>query len=241
MIKNTILNLLILILTWEVLAYFLNSLFFPSFFDIVRVGISKVSVEILCGEVWATVSRSLLAFLIANILSIIFGYLIWSSKLILDTTKFSIDFFRSIPAIVVFPVFMVFFGINDFSRILTVVFGIFWINLFSVIQILQNLPVATIRYLKSTKASKLDIFRYCICFVFFKNWISISRVSLSLALLIMITLEMIIGSNNGIGKVIIDAKNYFEIDLMYFWIMITGIIGYFLNTFILRLFTSFLL
>ena len=94
---------------------------------------------------------------------------------------------------------------------------------------LETLPQARIKYLKSLNASSVHIFQHCILFVLTKNWVATARVCLNLSLLIVITLEMFIGSNNGIGKAIIDSKNYFEINIMYFWIIVAGILGCGLN------------
>jgi ABC-type nitrate/sulfonate/bicarbonate transport system permease component len=149
------------------------------------------------------------------------------------------DFFSSLPTIVLFPLFMVIFGINDFSKVLVTIFGLFWIVLFNTTNSLQTVSQARIKYMQSLRADSLHIFQHYILFVLTKNWISNARICLNLALLITITLEMVIGSESGIGKQIIDAKNYYEINLMYFWIIVAGMLGYGLNLLVKIIETNF--
>ncbi len=224
-----ILSFLLPIILWEIFSLSIKSFFFPSLVAIVKEAFDNITVAKLLTNVWATLSLTLISFLVANFLGITFGYIISVQKKVSILFSFTNDFFRSLPTIVTFPVFMTIFGINDFSKILVTIFGLFWIVLFNTINSLQTLSQARIKYLKSLNASSIHIFQHCVSFILRKNWITTARVSLSLSLFITTTQEMVIGSNLGIGRAIVDAKNYYEINLMYFWIIVAGILGYGLN------------
>jgi ABC-type nitrate/sulfonate/bicarbonate transport system permease component len=157
------------------------------------------------------------------------GSVISTNKTLSILSVFTIDFMRSLPSIVVFPLFMILFGINDITKVLVTAFGIFWIVLFSTIQSVVAIDKTKIKYLKVHGASDWQLFRHYIFFVLFQNWLTTLKITLTLSLFITIVLEMFIGSEYGIGKALTDSKNYYEIPVMYFWIIVAGLVGYGLN------------
>jgi len=55
------------------------------------------------------------------------------------------------------------------------------------------------------------------------------RTALSLTIIIVVILEMFIGTHKGLGRLIYDAHMTYEIPAMYATIIITGLIGYGMN------------
>ena len=55
------------------------------------------------------------------------------------------------------------------------------------------------------------------------------RSGISIALVIVIVAEMFIGTQEGLGKRIIDAQQILNVKDMYASILITGLLGYILN------------
>jgi NitT/TauT family transport system permease protein len=55
------------------------------------------------------------------------------------------------------------------------------------------------------------------------------RSGISISLVIVIVAEMFIGTEQGLGKRIIDAQQILNVKDMYASILVTGILGYFLN------------
>ena len=55
------------------------------------------------------------------------------------------------------------------------------------------------------------------------------KTSLSLALIVVIVTELLIGTHTGLGKRITTAQQIYDIEAMYAAIILTGIIGYLLN------------
>ena len=86
-----------------------------------------VSQEILA-DVVVTLGRVSAAFFIACIVGIPTGLVLGSSKKVYTLFESTIDFFRSIPATALFPLFIIIFGIGDKSKIavaaLFILFGI---------------------------------------------------------------------------------------------------------------------
>jgi NitT/TauT family transport system permease protein len=230
MIKYTkYLGILLYPILWEFFSRILNNFYMPSVTKIVIDCYNALNFNIVISTIFVSLVGAIISFLIGNILGFVAGVVFSSSKFLIDITEFSVEFMRSLPSITIFPLFMIMFGINQFSKISVISFGIFWIVMFSVINSVKTISDVKVQYLKIHGANEYDIFRHYIFFVMYKNWVTMLGVTLSLSLFITLSVEMFVGSDTGIGKAIIDSKNYFEISQMYFWIAITGVIGYLLN------------
>jgi ABC-type nitrate/sulfonate/bicarbonate transport system permease component len=222
-------GIIFFVLLWEVFAQIFRDYFFPSFGLIFNDVILKVSLDLIYQNIFGTVVKTILGFLIGGMLGTAVGSIVATRVELVRFSTFIIDFMRSLPSISVFPLFMIVFGVNDFTKIMVVAFGIFWIMFFSTIQSIQTITEAKVRYLKIHGASSWEIFRHYIVFVLVRNWLSMIKITLNLSLFTTIVLEMFIGSEYGIGKALTDAKNYYEIPVMYFWIIMAGLVGYGLN------------
>jgi ABC-type nitrate/sulfonate/bicarbonate transport system permease component len=227
--KQELIGVLILLIAWEMFARLANNYFFPNLQIIWLGSISKVNITNLIQNLGTTVGKTLISFLVGSLFGIITGSIISTNKTLGILSVFTIDFMRSLPSIVVFPLFMILFGINDWTKVLVTAFGIFWIVLFSTIQSIGAIDKTKVKYLKVHGANDWQLFRHYIFFVLFQNWLTTLKITLNLTLFITVTLEMFIGSEYGIGKALTDAKNYYEITPMYFWIIVAGLVGYGLN------------
>jgi ABC-type nitrate/sulfonate/bicarbonate transport system permease component len=222
-------GIIFFLLVWELFAQSFRDYFFPSLWLIFGDVILKVSGELIYQNIFSTVFKTILGFLVGGLLGTGVGAIIATRIEFVRFSAFIIDFMRSLPSISVFPLFMIVFGVNDFTKIMVVAFGIFWIMFFSTIQSIQTVSKTKVRYLKIHGATSWEIFRHYIVFVLVRNWLSMIKITLNLSLFTTIVLEMFIGSEYGIGKALTDAKNYYEIPVMYFWIIMAGLVGYGLN------------
>jgi ABC-type nitrate/sulfonate/bicarbonate transport system permease component len=227
--KQELIGVFIFLIIWELFTKLVNNYFFPSLGVVWGDAVSKVGWLSLFQNLGVTTGKTLISFLIGSIFGLGFGVVISTSKSLIKYCLFGIDFMRSLPITVLFPIFMIIFGVNDITKIFVTSFGIFWIILFGTIQSISTIEEAKIKYLKIHGANDWQLFRHYILFVLFHNWLTNLKIVLNLTLFITITLEMFIGSEYGIGKAITDAKNYYEIPVMYFWIIIAGLVGYGLN------------
>ena len=74
-------------------------------------------------DVWSTVWRTLIAFIIAVPSGIIAGFLVENVRLLRVEGEFIVDFLRSIPATALIPVFMLIFGPQGAARIAVAAFS----------------------------------------------------------------------------------------------------------------------
>jgi NitT/TauT family transport system permease protein len=227
--RYQILGLIFPILVWEGLARLSGSVFVPSFMLIIGDSWNSIGLEHLWNNTSVSIFKTLIAFAFANVGGLMLGYIFSLRKGIVDSLDFTTDFLRSLPVTALFPLAMIMFGFNEFSKTTIVAFGLFWIVLFSTIKAMQTLSAVKVNVFRSLGADQWEIFRHYVVYILFNNFVSAAKITLSMSLYITITFEMFIGSEFGIGKAIVDAKNYYEIPVMYFWIIMAGLIGYGLN------------
>lgn len=186
-----------------------------------------------------TLYRTLYAFGIAAILGIPVGIILGASERIYRSFEFLIDFFRSTPATAMFPLFLVIFGIGDFSKIAVAAFASWLIVLFNVAYGVMNARKTRILAARVMGAPRWRLFLDVIFFETLPQTFIGLRTAVSLTLVVIIVAEMFIGSTYGMGQRIIDAQQVFDLTQMYASIIATGIMGYTLNQLFLGLEAKF--
>lgn len=229
--KEFIIGPLVFISIWALFSYLkvFNPVLIPSpWAVIVRFG--QVFYR---GEIWAdlfaTVYRLFFGFALSIVIGIPLGLTLGSSKKLSDSSEFLIDFFRSIPASALFPMFLLFFGIGDKAKVSVVVFSCSLIIIVYTMYGVKNCKEARIKVAKVMNADKFSIFTKIIFPESLPHIFAGVRISISIALILVVVTEMFIGTKYGLGRLIYDSHLMFRISTMYVAIFITGILGYILN------------
>lgn len=187
----------------------------------------------LAADFAMTLDRTLRAFLIATVAGVPIGIMIGASERIYRSAEFPIDFFRSTPATAMFPLFMVIFGLGDFSKIAVAAFAAWLVILFNVAYGVMNSRPTRMLAAKVMGASRLNVFKDVMFYESLPQTFVGLRTGVSLALVVIVVAEMFIGSENGLGKRIIDSQITFDLPQLFGTIMVTGVLGYGLNLFFL--------
>ncbi|MGD1860217.1 MAG: ABC transporter permease [Leptolyngbyaceae cyanobacterium] len=183
----------------------------------------------LIRDFWLTLYRSLYAFAIAAVLGIPIGILLGANEQLYRSFEFLIDFFRSTPATAMFPLFLVVFGIGDFSKVAVAAFAGGLVIFFNVAYGVMNARKTRIMAARVMGTPRWRVFFDVIFFETLPQTFIGLRTAISLTLVVIIVAEMFIGSTNGMGQRIIDAQQVFDMPDMYASIIATGVMGYGLN------------
>ena len=222
---------ILILLVWFILVTFkiVSPLFLPSpqevFFEIISLFSSG---EILY-DIGYTLYRAILGFIIACIIGIPIGLLMGYSDKIYSSLEFVVEFFRAIPATALFPLFLLFFGIGDTSKIAIAAWAatlVLVINSMYGVHLGKELrrKAAKTMNIKGLSLFQKIIFPEALPYIF-----GGIRIAVSLTLVIVIVTEMFIGTNYGLGHRIIDAQMVYRISEMYATILILGILGFLIN------------
>ena len=212
-----------------------NKLMFPNPLIIVKQFFVLIISKEMYSDLFLTLSRVILGTCISILIGVPFGLVFGYFNKFYDMCEFVIDFFRSIPATALFPLFILFFGVGNTSKIML---GAWIATLVIIVNTAYGVKHANKAYFKMAKVYKTSEIYILLHIVFpgaLPNIFSGLRIGVSLVLIVVIVAEMFIGSVNGLGHSILNAQLTYNIPEMYALIIITGILGYLLNRLFLAL------
>lgn len=180
-------------------------------------------------DIGLTCYRTLFSFLLSCALGVPIGLLMGYNIKVFRVFEFVVDFFRSIPPIALFPLFILLLGIGEPAKLAVPFYGCVLVIIVNSIYGVTNSPKLRRIIGQIYGFSKIRIFWRIVLPDSLPQVFAGMRTALSLALVLTIVVEMTLGSDSGLGKKIYDFHLLFDTPEMYASILITGTIGYLLN------------
>ncbi|OIO23826.1 hypothetical protein AUJ13_03215 [Candidatus Micrarchaeota archaeon CG1_02_49_24] len=231
LLKPFLLRIGLVLLAWQAVFSLLltNTLLFPSPLSVLSRFFELLFGMQILGSLLSTLFKLGVSLSVGSVFGILLGVALAHWTLLYETVFPIADFFRSIPATALFPLFLLVFGLGDVTNIALSA----WVCI-----LYLSLPVSKgLRETKETSLAIAIVFKKSNLDILFKVklmealpalFIGLRTVA-SLTLVLIIVTEMFIGASSGLGKELIDASYTYDIPKLYAIIMIVGIIGYSLN------------
>lgn len=222
---------LILLALWFVatITKMVDPFFLPSPVKVGRQLAELLSMSVTYEHLLKTFYRMMAGYSLAVAIGVPLGIVLGYWEKIYESVEFIIDFFRSFPATAVFPLFMLAFGIGDGSKIALVVFGCALLILVNTTYGVHGCSRTRKMVAETMKASEAYIMAKVVLPEALPQISAGLRLALSLSLIIIVVLEMFIGTKRGLGYLIYNAHMTYQIADMYAFIVLAGLIGYFIN------------
>lgn len=176
----------------------------------------------------ATVSGWLLGLAIAIVAGVLLGVAIAAVPVVDRMLSSTIEFLRPIPSVALVPIAALLFGVTMQATLLLVVFASLWPVLIQVIYGVRDIDRVAVDTAASYRLGALRTFRSVIWPSIMPYLIVGVRLSASIALVLEITGELVIGSP-GLGKLISTAQSSAAYDAMYALVLVTALLGVFIN------------
>jgi ABC-type nitrate/sulfonate/bicarbonate transport system permease component len=179
-------------------------------------------------DVVPSVGRALAGLAIAIVVGVALGVVAgqWSSAAAYIDPP--VNFMRSLPKPAIVPIFLLVLGASDGMRIGLIAFGCIWPILLNTMQGVRSVDPA---YRETATAfhipTAVSFFRVILPAASPKIAAGV-RVSLSLALILMVLSEWML-AQNGLGYFLINAQRTFRVLDLWSAIVLLGLIGYGLN------------
>jgi NitT/TauT family transport system permease protein len=183
----------------------------------------------LLGDFLKTVQRTFSAFALALVIAVPLGVALGSSQRVYRAIEFVIDFFRSTPTSAMFPLFLVIFGVGDFTKIAVAAFGATLTIIFNTAYGVMNARKTRQAAARVMGASPLRVMWDVTLLESLPQTFVGMRAGVSFALVIVVVGEMFIGSTDGLGQRVLNAQMVFDMPEMYATIFAAGVLGYGLN------------
>jgi ABC-type nitrate/sulfonate/bicarbonate transport system permease component len=233
--KKNILVIFILFSLWYLISYFklIQPIYLPHLFDVFLSLNYLLFTKNGFFHIFETLKRTIISFIFGLILGIFFGLFFGMFKLIYSYFEGLINFFRSVPATAMFPLFIVFFGFGNLVKIMMGIWASSFVMLINTLHGVWNAKKNRIIMAKVKGASKFQILKKIIFFESLPYIFAGMRISVSWNLIVIIVAEMFIGTSKGLGKFIYDSSVMLKTESVIAGIIIIGTIGILLNSLIL--------
>jgi len=173
----------------------------------------------------ATLWRILKGYTAATVFAIPLGLFVGATPLLERAVTPIITFARSVATLSLLPLAVAWFGVGEFTRVFLIAYGCFWIILTSAINAVQGVSKVYVFAAQSLGASRRQIFVQVMLPASLPRIFAGMRVALGMAFLVIIAVEMI-GTIEGLGALIMEARNFYRTDVTMVGMIFIAIIGF---------------
>jgi ABC-type nitrate/sulfonate/bicarbonate transport system permease component len=202
----------------------ISTLFLPA---PVNIGIALYHLTI-SGELWKHLSASLarlaIGWIAGTVFGIALGLAVGLSSLWRSPGMAVVSALFPIPKIALVPMFIIWFGIGEGSKIATLAFGVFFPTVITTAGGVDNVPRSLIRMAQSFGLSHAAIVRKIVLPAALPAILSGFRVTASIAIVLLVAAEMI-GADRGIGSFVLSAGNLYDTDNLLAGIVVLSLLG----------------
>ena len=222
--------IVIFLALWEVLPRVgaVDPAFLPPFSVVMQTGWQLMLNGQLLAHLQASLIRSLSGFVIAIIIAIPLGLAIGWYKPFSDLISPLLELFRNTAALALLPVFILFLGIGETSKIALVIYACTWPILLNTVSGVRNVDPLLIKSARTMGLGPVKLFRKVILPAAVPTIFVGIRLAGAFSVLILIAAEMI-GAKAGLGYLINYAQFNFQIPEMFFGIVIITVVGLVFN------------
>jgi NitT/TauT family transport system permease protein len=135
-----------------------------------------------------------------------------------------VNFFRALPPISLIPLVIVYFGIGEVAKIVMLFYAAFFTGVIVMYEGIVQINPLFIRVARTLGATDGEVFRRVIIPLTVPHVLTAVRVALGVAWATLVASELI-AAQRGLGAVIQNASNYFQIDVIYAGIICIGVIA----------------
>lgn len=221
-----LLILVILIVTWELLAHYkiINTFISSSPSRIINTIIDLHNQNNLYNHIWITIYETIISFGLGTILGILIAIILWWNNFIYKVIDPYLTVINSLPKVALGPIIIIFFGANMNSIMIMALLISVIVTIITVYNGFNETDPNKIKLLKSFKATKWQIFKMVILPSSYPTIISSLKINISMSLIGVIMGEFLV-SKEGIGYLIMYGSQVFNLNLVMSGIIILMIVS----------------
>jgi sulfonate transport system permease protein len=217
---------LLLLLLWQLLSWngFIPERILPAPTDVFQAGWTLLMTGELVDHITISLNRALIGFLIGGALGFIFGLLngvFRFSELLFDT---SIQMLRNIPHLALIPLVILWFGIDETSKIFLVALGVLFPVYINTYHGIKSVDKGLIEMGKAYGLRGPSLFLTIILPGALSSILVGIRFSLGVMWLTLIVAETI-SAHSGIGYMAMNAREFMQMDVIVLAIVLYALFG----------------
>jgi ABC-type nitrate/sulfonate/bicarbonate transport system permease component len=213
-----------LFLTWWFWSTGSKSLYFPPLSSILKALWTQWVTGSARAELGSSLEHLLVGYVIAGLVGIGIGALLWSLRYLRDATSPYLYFLYVLPAPVLVPAAMTLFGIGFTMKVVLIAFAALWPTLLNTLDGMRGVDQVKLDTARVLGVSPLGrVFRVVLPAAA-PQIVAGLRNSLQVAIILMVVSEWE-ASSDGIGYYIVNAQQSFDYVGMWSGIIVLAIIG----------------
>lgn len=218
-------SVVIVLLIWELLSGsgFVSELILPSPLKIAITFERMISSGKMFIDIWVSTARIILGFSAAFLFAVPLGLFSGSNQIIRNLLRPWVQLFQPIPGIAWVPFAFLIFGLSNNAAVFVIAIACFFPIFINVTNAVQRFDRTLINVAKTLGASDFQVFTKVILAGVFPDIITGSRVATGFAWRTVVAAELI-GLPNGVGALLIEAKNTAQTDAVIVSMITLGVL-----------------
>ena len=205
------------------------NLFNPIFLPGPWLVIGNVIEMALRGSLWAhlgaTLQRVVVGFATGAVLALGLGVVAGHLRPVRNAIEPIVELVRPIPPLAVLPLFIVWIGIGETSKVGFITYATFFPMFLTTVHAVGQIDPLLVRAAQSLGAGSLQLFRRVILPAALPEILTGVRLGVALSFFVIVISEFI-GAEHGLGYLINDGRNFFLVPQMLGAAVVLGLLGY---------------
>ncbi len=231
----TIVSLVGTLALWALVtgAGWVDRILLPSPLEVLRALTASVQDGSLLRHITASLLRVLEGFLVALVVAVPLGIAMGVSHVVRGLVEPLLELLRPIPPIALIPLAILWFGIDELSKVFIIAYGAFFPILLNTMAGFREVDPVQVRAAQVLGAKRYHVFRDVVLRSAFPFIVVGARVGMGMAFIVLVAAELI-ASSVGLGFLISDARYNFRTDQMFLGMACIGVLGFLLNKLLLE-------
>jgi ABC-type nitrate/sulfonate/bicarbonate transport system permease component len=223
---------------WAVLAHgnawleVVNPVLLPTPGEVGRVGLDLASRGELTRHFLTSLGRVAQGFGLAALAALGLGLLVGMCAPLRLTAEPVIEFVRPIPPLAFLPMFLVWFGLGEASKVAFIGYTTFFPMFVAIAAAVLRVDVVLLRAAASLGASRADLVRRVVLPAALPGIVVALRLGVGLALFVIVGAEFM-GADAGLGHLIMEGRTFFNPAQIVVGALVLGLLGSLINTLLL--------
>lgn len=197
---------------------------FPTPHQVVQKAVFLFTKGNLLIDMYLSVKRVAVGVILGTSLAVPVGFILGWNERVGAFFQPLINFFRALPPIALIPLVIVYFGIGEFAKTAVLFYAAFFASVVVMYEGISGIDPIFIRAAKTLGASGLEIFTKVVFPLSVPHILTALRVALGVSWATLVAAELV-AAQEGLGAVIQDASNYFQIAVIYLGIIMIGLLA----------------
>jgi ABC-type nitrate/sulfonate/bicarbonate transport system permease component len=226
------------LVAWAVVTYgnarveVVNPILLPTPTDVGKVLADGLRDGSLPRHVWTSLVRVAEGFGIAALSAVALGLLAGMCAPIRLMLEPVVEFVRPIPPLAFLPMFLVWFGLGETSKVAFIAYTTFFPMFVAIAASVLRIDVMLLRAAASLGARRVDLIRRVVLPAALPGIIVALRVGFGLALFVIVGAEFM-GADAGLGNLIMEGRTFFNPAQIVMGALVLGLLGSLVNALLL--------